>query len=192
MSIEHKDIPDANLHEPRGAATATDREMYVADGAGSGSWQRSAMSDHAEMTITNNSTATVVTAAVDSTLNTDSDYVKITASWGESHSHGILFSTDKLVVAVDGHYDLAFWSSIKIPTINNFVGIKYAINDGTPYSLQKLVSQSSTGNDYRNFAGHGGATLSVGDTISVYIAASKSDNIVVEEAGISLSLRHEA
>lgn len=165
--------------------------MYVADGAGGGTWQRSSVSDHAEMTITNSTTATSVTAAVDSTLNTDTDYVKITAGWAGSHTHGISFSTDKLVVAVDGHYDVAFWGSIKIPTINNFVGIKYAINDSTPYSLQKMVTQSSTGNDYRTMAGHGGVDLSVGDTVSIYIAASKTDGIIVEEAGMELSLRHE-
>lgn len=40
MSIEHKNIPDAQLHEPKGAASATNGEVYVADGAGSGVWKK--------------------------------------------------------------------------------------------------------------------------------------------------------
>ena len=118
------------------------------------------------------------------------DYVKVTAGWGSPHTHGITFNVDELVVAVAGHYDIGFWSSVKVPSTNNFVGIKYAINDAAPYSLQKMVSQSVTVNDYKSMAGHGGADLQAGDTISIYIAASKSDNIVVEEAGMSLHLRH--
>jgi hypothetical protein len=38
MTIEHKDIPEAGLHEPKGASLATSGQVYVADGAGSGEW----------------------------------------------------------------------------------------------------------------------------------------------------------
>lgn len=191
MAIEHSDIVDGERHPPIGIDAATVHEMYVADGAGGGSWQRSGMSDHGEMTITNNATATAITAAVDATLNTDSDYVKITVGWAGPHVHGVTFSIDKLICAVAGHYEVAFWSSIKIPLNNNFIGIKYAINDSTPYSLQKMVSQSATTSDYRTMAGHGGVDLSAGDTVSIYMAASKTDNLVIEEAGMSLHLVHE-
>lgn len=36
--MEHKDIPDSGLHEPKGVATAAAGTTYVADGSGSGSW----------------------------------------------------------------------------------------------------------------------------------------------------------
>lgn len=45
MAIQHIDIPDAELHEPKGAATATDKEVYLADGAGSGEWRKIRESD---------------------------------------------------------------------------------------------------------------------------------------------------
>src|SRR6476661_275023 len=35
----HKDLTGAELHEPKGADAASDGDVYVADGAGSGSWQ---------------------------------------------------------------------------------------------------------------------------------------------------------
>ncbi len=40
MAIEHKDIQDPNLHEPKGASTATSKTLYVANGTGSGSWEK--------------------------------------------------------------------------------------------------------------------------------------------------------
>ena len=35
---EHSAITDPNIHEPKGVATATSGTVYVANGAGSGSW----------------------------------------------------------------------------------------------------------------------------------------------------------
>lgn len=37
--IEHRNIPDSELHEPKGASTALVGQVYISDGAGSGSWQ---------------------------------------------------------------------------------------------------------------------------------------------------------
>lgn len=191
MAIEHDAIPDAERHQPIGASTAVAGEMYVSDGVGGGAWERSGMSDHAEMTITNNAIVTAVTAAGDSTLNTDADYIKVTAGWAVTHADGITFSTDKLVIAVSGDYELKFWCSLKVPSINNFIGIKYAINDTPPYSAQKIVSQSSTSNDYRNLFASGMISLTAGQTISVYVAGTKNDNLIFEEAGMQLKLIHE-
>lgn len=36
---EHVDLTDPELHEPKGAAAASANTVYVADGAGSGTWQ---------------------------------------------------------------------------------------------------------------------------------------------------------
>ena len=38
-TIEHKDLPDSLLHEPKGASTATLGMTYVADGDAAGSFQ---------------------------------------------------------------------------------------------------------------------------------------------------------
>lgn len=37
-NVQHSALTDPNLHEPKGASTASNNEVYVADGAGSGSW----------------------------------------------------------------------------------------------------------------------------------------------------------
>lgn len=38
-NVNHSDITDPNIHEPKGVSSADLGEIYVADGAGSGSWQ---------------------------------------------------------------------------------------------------------------------------------------------------------
>lgn len=40
MTIQHKDVPDAQRHEPKGASTAVTRTVYHSDGAGSGAWRK--------------------------------------------------------------------------------------------------------------------------------------------------------
>ena len=191
MATEHDTITDPYLREPKGAAAASAGTVYVSDGAASGAWEHTLMSDHASMVITNNATATSTTAAADSTLNTDSDYTKITAGWALTHSAGITFNVDELVVAVTGDYKIDFWGTLKIPTNNNFVGVKYAINDTTPYSTQKIKAQAATANDYRNISASAMVSLTAGDTISVYAASTSSDSLVFEEAGVAVLLVHE-
>lgn len=39
MATEHSQLTGAQLHEPKGVATATAGTVYIADGSGSGSWQ---------------------------------------------------------------------------------------------------------------------------------------------------------
>lgn len=38
-NVQHANLTDPNLHEPKGVAAATEGEVYVADGAGSGTWK---------------------------------------------------------------------------------------------------------------------------------------------------------
>ena len=42
---EHVDIADGERHEPKGASTATSGQVYVSDGAASGSWTKPAASN---------------------------------------------------------------------------------------------------------------------------------------------------
>lgn len=39
-NIEHSAITEANLHEPKGVSTAAVNKVYVANGSGSGTWQK--------------------------------------------------------------------------------------------------------------------------------------------------------
>jgi hypothetical protein len=39
-SVQHSAITDPNIHEPKGVAAATVNKVYVANGSGSGTWQK--------------------------------------------------------------------------------------------------------------------------------------------------------
>ncbi len=123
-NVEHKDITGANLHEPKGVATASVGKVYVADGAGSGTWDfakppgtlaaaagevyvsdgagggsyeiLTPESSYGEMYIQGNASATAI--ATVSTLT------KITAGLTAGPLDGFTFSTDHLVVADSGEY----------------------------------------------------------------------------------------
>ena len=193
MATEHKDILDPYRHEPKGADTAAVGTIYVADGAGGGVWEHTSNSVHGDMVITSGAVATVVAAAADATLNTDTDYVKVTAGWALGHMDGLTFNTDEIVVPVGGEYEIAFWADILVPKNNNFVGIKYAVNDTAPYSGRKIIAQSTTVNDYLNMSGFGIVTsLSPLDTLSIYVACSQADSVIIQEAGLLVKLLDEA
>lgn len=55
----HSGLTDPNIHEPKGASTADDGQVYVADGAGSGAWEDKlpSMSGKSGYQLTNNGTS---------------------------------------------------------------------------------------------------------------------------------------
>ena len=110
MTIQHKDIPDGQIHEPKGISTAGAGSVYSATGGGSGTWKKitsdmfsgssgdlgvagkklisnglngiALVADgiYGSMTVTGNTNAFSVTAASDPTLNTNSDYALFTGT----------------------------------------------------------------------------------------------------------------
>lgn len=188
---EHKDLTGTDLHEPKGVATASHGEVYFANGTGSGTWEANLHNTHGEMLIQSNTTAEVTPTAVDPTLATDSDYTKIITGWSAGHTDGITFSTDELVVPVDGDYFITAWADISIPSNNQKVAVKYAVNDAAPYSTRKMTCTSAAAGDVANVSAGGFVTLTAGDTLSLYIATDKIGDPTVQESGIVAFLVHE-
>lgn len=216
--IEHKNITDPEIHEPKGASAAgagfiyvadglgsgtwvipepkgadiaTENEVYLADGVGGGAFKHTSTSCYGQMRIVNNSTAQPITVA-STDLNTDTNYTKLTFGWTSPYAENMTFAIDKMTVGVSGLYEMGFWGVIKVPKNANFVGIKYAINDTAPYSLQKIETQSNTANDYKNVSGESLIQMTAGQSISMYVAALITDSPVFEEAGLVLKLLKEA
>lgn len=57
-TIEHSTLTDPELHEPKGAASATAGQVYVADGAGSGDWTDQVIADYLCLDIADGSAET--------------------------------------------------------------------------------------------------------------------------------------
>lgn len=59
MAVEHVNISDPNLHEPKGCATAPVHSSYVANGSGSGNWR--VLYPHGSVSFVNIATPTAIT-----------------------------------------------------------------------------------------------------------------------------------
>lgn len=191
MPVEHKNITDPDIHEVKGAGTASAGQVLVGVGDGTAEFRDSFFTTHGEMYISSYSTAITLTAASDATLNTDSDYVKVTGTgmWNEGHVDGVTFSTDELVVPQSGDYELAFWTSVEVAEAGAFVGIKYAVNDSTPYSVRKVITSSKDLGETSNISSVGFITnLSANDTVSLYVASDTAGDVTFKEAGLIIKL----
>lgn len=76
-TIEHKDLPDSLLHEPKGASTAAVGTVYVADGASSGSFQKLPITS---LNITIPTVTEATHSVVDSTVSLDGSTLSQTAN----------------------------------------------------------------------------------------------------------------
>jgi hypothetical protein len=89
MAIEHDSIPNAELHEPKGADTATIGQIYVADGAGSGNWINT---EGAKTVLVSSASDLPAAVAGVITLQPDTEYRLLT---------DVSIGTDRLVLADD-------------------------------------------------------------------------------------------
>lgn len=225
LTIQHRLIPDAELHEPKGVASATNHQVYVANGVGSGTWKRIDSTDlagltgdagstnktlrtngangfvlksdeiYGNMVITNNTNAFNLTAAVDPTLQTNSDYVLFTgtgAAWAsETLFGGVTFTTDRLTVPVTGVYQIHLWAHIsQYPSNTAFVGCQYRVN-GSTFGPRKLITKSNSAGDAGQFNGFGIATFTAGDFVQLYVASSATGGLIVRSANTLLALVRE-
>lgn len=225
MTIQHRLIPDAELHEPKGVATATNHQVYTANGVGSGTWKRTDSTDlaglsgdagstnkylrtngtngftmktdnaYGNMAITGNTNAFAVTAAVDATLQTNSDYVLFTgtgAPWtNEFVFGGMTFTTDRLTVPVTGVYQIQLWANISsYPSNTAFVGVQYRVN-GSTFGPRKVITKSNSAGDAGQLNGFGLTTLTAGDFIQLYVASSVTGGLIIRAANQILTLVRE-
>jgi len=222
MAIQHKDIPEGQIHEPKGISLAANRQVYVADGSGSGDWAKIksenleglagdggvagmlpttdgsngfslvAHASYGVMGVTNNTVSFPLTAASDTTLQTNSDYVLFTgigAPWMGDSLYGVTFDTNKLTVTKSGVYDVRFWANIyAFPSNVAYVGAKFKIN-GTNWSPRTIVSKSNSSGDHGELNAFGLVSLTAGDYVQLFVASSASGNLVIRNANLTVDLR---
>lgn len=221
MAVEHKDIVDAQRHEPKGASTAVNNTVYVANGAGSGTWRKIHSTDlegltgdggvaglvpvtdgsngfelvnhssHGAMTITNNSTPMALTAAVDPTFNTASDFALVTGAggpWVGEQLFGMTFDTNKITVGTTGIYKIDLWGNVNGWAANNTVlCFRYRVN-GTTLSSRKPTIKTNAASDPRQVGGFGLLTLNDGDYLQLMVACSATGSYTFNDLNTTLTL----
>ena len=208
-TVEHKDITDANLHEPKGVAAAAAGKVYVSDGAGSGTWDFAKppgtlaapagqvyVSDGAGggsyQTLTPESTygeMYIQSNAVATTISTVSTLTKITAGLAAGPLDGVTFSTDHLVIVESGKYILeATLTFFGVAATALEWEFDFMINAG---ALGRKVAMSTTGAErtvvtLQAITG----TLAVSDQIAlgVYNTTDANDPTIVHASLVARKL----
>lgn len=218
MAIEHKNIADPNIHEPKGASTAVNKTVYISDGAGSGSWSKITKSSlnseaatqgqileadgvggftyispytYGAMTITNNATNLALTAVADTTFNTASQFTLVTgtgAPWVSENLSGVTFNTDKLTAPITGVYIIDTYLNIGAFPASS---AKVAIRyriNGSDFSSRKPTVKSSGVGAEGQLIGFGLVALSANDYIQLYVATDNTGNLLIRDANVILRL----
>lgn len=151
--IEHVNITDPNIHEPKGVASATAGEVYVADGSGSGSWK------------------TVYTQGFEDYENSGSAIALTSSTWTDLTNDGLgtntlttyrlpgysaiwnttthAFDWSGAGLALGDTVDIRFDVTFNINTANDEIGLRLDLAHGDPgeYSVEIYRNQfKATGN----------------------------------------------
>ena len=197
MTIQHKDIPDKQRHEPKGASAAGLGTTYVADGAGSGSWKKVGFDNlngvyaYGAMTVTGNSVPFVTTAVADATLNTPSQFQLFSGTGAPLEGEmlrDITFTTNRLTVAHTGVYEIKTYFNIEqFPSNIAKVGLRFLIK-GTTYSSRGPIVKAEAATSAAVVNAHGFISLTAGDYIQNVIASDVSGNLIIRDFNTSLVL----
>lgn len=185
MTIQHKLIADADLHEPKGVASAASGKVYQANGSGSGTWVYPPGKAHAEIYIDAGATA--------QTLSGSSAYAKLNpgTEWtaGVSNVLTVSAANGTITLTEAGTYMVNFWCQFSTAAIANGTLYNFKYNlDGTNSGRTLSVSKFSNGADKLHISATGLVTATANQVLSIYVggdATSSSTAITVLEAGLS-------
>jgi hypothetical protein len=185
MTVQHKSIPDADLHEPKGIAGQTAGKVYVSNGASSGEWKYAPGKPHAEIYITSGATAhTLAAASAYSLLNPGTEW---TASGNEDHL-SVDPANGEIDLLEDGHYFISFWMTFSTASIAS--GSKYYFKfaiDGTTSPRSVYVTKPTNGVDIIEISASGLVSATANQTLSLYAAGdgtSSGTDITPLECGL--------
>lgn len=220
--IQHAVIPDLYLHEPKGIVSAGPGTMYVSNGAGSGGWQKAdttnlkglfgdlgnsnlipvsdgtnglafkARSGYGQMSVTNNTNNFALTAAADSSLATNTDYVLYTGTGAPLGASGIefgtSFTTDRLTALVTGVYKLTVNAALSgFPSTAARIGMKFRTN-ATAFSARRAMCKSNAAGDDGSLSLSELMVLNANDFVQLYMASTVTGGLIVTDLVCVLEL----
>lgn len=187
-NVQHSALTDPNIHEPKGIASASSGQVYVANGSGSGSWLTQPGHAYGELSISNGLTAfTLASASATSKLNP-------TGAWTSTIYQNVTPSAanGQITITTTGVYKLDLWVIFNTASLASGTAyyFYYAVN-GTPSTRTAYVKKTTNNVDCLHVSAAGLTSLTSGDVLSIYVsgdATSSGTNITVTEAGFTLFL----
>jgi hypothetical protein len=122
-------------------------------------------------------------------LATASGYVKLVNFQQELQSN-VTFSDNSLNISVDGVYRITFWcSQSSTGNADHNVSYRYSTNGlNTGLDERQIVVTSDFEGDTRVVSATGFASLTAGDSVSIFVASDKNTTLTVSSAGITVEL----
>jgi hypothetical protein len=186
--IQHRDITGDNVHEPKGIGTASNGQVYVADGGGSGDWKFISGHAYGELFITNNSTAQTLPAASGTAV------LNPAGAWQANGFQNTTLTpaSGTITLLQAGEYQLNFWAVFETASISSGAAYNffYALN-GTPGTRKVYMKKTSNGVDTLHVHATGYAAVTAGAVLSMFVggdSTSSGTNITIKEAGFSALL----
>lgn len=177
----HRDLPDSELHEPKGVVSASGGDVYVADGAGGGDWKNNFA--YGMLTINSDKTFSV-TGATDTTLNSDSDYVAFSSTglWSSATGYEASFDTAGTITLPNaGFYEISLYVSLETNTANN-TNIAFKFGQNGVLSDTKLVDTFKATGEVHSVAASSIVSVNSGDVFTLYVVSDASQTLTVSDA----------
>ena len=160
--------------------------LYVWDGS---TWVNFAgtpatATQYGQRAITNNATVLAITAAVDTTLSTNSDYDQVLGIFNatpDGENNGITQQTNTFTIATAGVYRIEVWSSVMSSVNNTTVAFKFGVNGTIALGRRPKVFLRNVG-EIHSLTAFGYHHFDAGDVISLWFASDKSANITFQDA----------
>lgn len=147
MAIQHSNITDPKIHEPKGASTALIDTIYVANGSGSGTWKTLPYSDTVVMEDVSTASFVIMPIPIEVEIETI-----VYTLWGAitgadstiTVTNGASESLGTQVIAFSGSGEGSTF--IQIPSGNNIVTpltdkyLKFATNGNSTGSVKLSIS----------------------------------------------------
>lgn len=148
----HKDLTGADLHEPKGQASAAANTVYVANGAGSGTHQKIALAS-LDLTSVQNPNTVYVEGFLDDVSNPS--FIIIPAPEGCTFVSAQMFlsagiTVANAIVSFTRNDGSSFGSSVTITQAGS--------TEGTPFSFTATLNQTITNPGYVKVTTDGGST----------------------------------
>jgi len=140
--------------------------------------------DYGQRAVSLNATAIAMTAAVDSTLATNTDYVQVTGIYTavpDGVNSGITQQTNSFTIARSGFYRIEFWASARAGANNTQIGFKFAVN-GVIGLVRRPKIFMRNSNETHTGAAFGYAHFNAGDVLTLHIASTNTTDITIEDA----------
>ena len=186
--IQHSAITDPNIHEPKGITTASNGQVYVADGGGSGDWKFTTGHAFGELFISGNTTTQTLAAASGTAV------LNPAGAWQANGFQNVTLTpaSGTITVTGAGKYQLNFWAVFETASISSGATYNffYAVN-GTPSTRKVYIKKTSNGVDTLHVHATGFAALTAGAVVSMFVGGdgtSSGTNIIIKEAGFSALL----